>query len=73
MNSGRSEADPWSSVGFGIIGGHHATIPLLRSAPKTLLHAEVAAAYPDHPGTVFIITLPLTPDDASETEHMRSG
>jgi len=42
-------------------------------APKTLLLAEVTKAYPNHPGTVFIVTLALTPDDASKTEHMRSG
>jgi len=58
------------SVSFGIIKEHHGTISALSPAPKVLLPAEVAETYPDHPGTVFIVTLPLTPGgqaDATES------
>lgn len=59
------------SVSFGIIKEHHGTISALSPAPKTLLPAEVAEAYPDHPGTVFIVTLPLTP--SAQTGASESG
>jgi len=59
------------SVSFGIIKEHGGTISALSPVPRTMLPEDAAHAYPDRPGTVFIVTLPLPVGSRSEEEPDR--
>jgi hypothetical protein len=70
VNSALHEVGLGFSVSFGVIKKHQSTIFSLIPAPKSLLPSE---AYPDHPATVFIVTLPLASGGASQLEDMGEG